>query len=181
MVLKYFVKLYNSLAQRISIKFEEIKSLQISVHICEKSVVFNRNFIEESLFLDIHVSRNLLCFHVRVKKWFVVFTLICEEEICCVFMHKLLSNFLSLNVHVSEESLVFARARKLYVMFTHKLRIRCVFTRNRRWRTLTFTCTRKKENKCDLTRTRCGGGGWTCRGYSKNEAIKMIIHVHLHM
>lgn len=68
MVLKYFVKLYYSLAQRNSIKFEEIKSLQISVHIREKSVVLNRNFIEESLFLDIHVSRNLLCFHVRVNK-----------------------------------------------------------------------------------------------------------------
>lgn len=60
-------------------------------------------------------------------------------------------NLLCLLVHVS----------KLYDMFTHsqKLRIRCVFTRNRKWRTLTLVCTRKKKYVWPYTNTLWGVGG----------------------
>lgn len=46
-------------------------------------------------------------------------------------------------------------------MFTHsqKLRIRCVFTRNRKWRTLTLACTRKKKYVWPYTNTLWGVGG----------------------
>lgn len=78
-----------------------------------------------------------------------------------------------LHVHVS----------KLNDMYTHsqKLRIRCVFTRNCKWRTLTLECTHKKKIRVTLLEHVVRGGGLFDLQYSNNEAIKIIIHVPIYV